>query len=439
MKDYKDYMDNISIDPAVKDKILYDTRPTRRRRASANRLLPKGLAAAAAVILIGIVWMIPGLLSNIREPEEAILLECATNNQHNTIHFNIADGFERLPRTLEDGAFVQTVSGDLFRAISPPRLERNIHATAYYLPDGTLSYVDVIFYDPLITNQPIPTRTMPRIWLARDTHHQGITFIYDGATIISHVNGAEVTAHMAPFQGEYFIFSAKFILDGLAYQITTTHTEEAGKLQIYDLVTRIMNYGPPDLSRLDNPRIPDIRRVSYASEEEARQDPTFGALMPITVPEGLNMDFAIVSYDHSHSMSLNWNDQNSDPVRMLSWHMSNLPCNYTIRWINEALEQNGAPFYWHGMIPYMGYELHDHGIQIASFRVHIFAEDDFTLENVQTHTANVESLVGTDCEATLSLIDFDIIAFGVLRGDIITSIYTNKNTMTIEEAFALFP
>lgn len=68
MKDYIEYMDNITPDPALKAKILKQTRLKKSSAASSRTFLGYvGLVATAAVLLFGILVM-PGALSNLRPP-----------------------------------------------------------------------------------------------------------------------------------------------------------------------------------------------------------------------------------------------------------------------------------------------------------------------------------------------------------------------------------
>jgi len=75
MKDYIEYMDKIEIDPALADKIIRkdtdENKLQRRKLARHARVLPQFAAGVAAMLLIGAIWAMPGLLSNLRDTADA--------------------------------------------------------------------------------------------------------------------------------------------------------------------------------------------------------------------------------------------------------------------------------------------------------------------------------------------------------------------------------
>jgi len=70
MKDYIDYMDNIEVDATLGDRVISGEGRRGRRVGKFVRLVPKLIAGCAAVLLIGAIWAIPGVLSNLRDGYE---------------------------------------------------------------------------------------------------------------------------------------------------------------------------------------------------------------------------------------------------------------------------------------------------------------------------------------------------------------------------------
>ncbi|MCL2528162.1 MAG: sortase [Defluviitaleaceae bacterium] len=66
MKDYIDYMDSIEADPALEERIAKGEARKTQRLVSYARFIPKVAVGFAAVLLIGAILAIPGLLSNLR-------------------------------------------------------------------------------------------------------------------------------------------------------------------------------------------------------------------------------------------------------------------------------------------------------------------------------------------------------------------------------------
>jgi len=72
MKDYNDYMDNVSVDPALGERVINQKRKKGRPVVGYGRVLQKALVGLAAVLLFGVIWAIPGLLGNLREPSSPL-------------------------------------------------------------------------------------------------------------------------------------------------------------------------------------------------------------------------------------------------------------------------------------------------------------------------------------------------------------------------------
>jgi hypothetical protein len=104
------------------------------------------------------------------------------------------------------------------------------------------------------------------------------------------VHGVEVTAFVHVSQWDDVFLRADFALehahlDTVFYRVTLSgYGLEEGKERMTEIINWLVVSGPPDLSILADPVIPELRN-ERPTLDEARQDPDFGAFLPVNIPE----------------------------------------------------------------------------------------------------------------------------------------------------------
>jgi len=152
------------------------------------------------------------------------------------------------------------------------------------------------------------------------------------------VNGTRVAVFMneALEEDDIVGFQADFVLDGFAYRINLSDTEEVGKLRIAETLDKVILGGSSGLTTLDNPVIPDILGSNALTLEDARLDPEFGEFVPLTIPRSFNFTFANrTTTAFENSLYLEWRKP-FDEEYLIDAHT---------RWLDErTLESDVLPF-----------------------------------------------------------------------------------------------
>ena len=324
---YKDYIDSVTVDPALYDRIKQTAEsPSRKGIVSFARLAPKALAGLAAVLLIGVIWAIPGLLRNMHgpyelgyEPGEYIVsgpLDLSTletdiwemhEPQDGILYFNAVESVNAMglpPRREMPSSFTRDLTEAQMSAVFPSQ-RTNTRAIAIYWPDGTLE--EVVYFSAI---PPIGSQYMlsarPMIVVAENRDGDLIIPTH-GESQISNIHGIEVVAYIAPGQGDYFVIAGHFVVDNLYYRVITLGaTENVGKARLNELVISIITGTPADLSVLAHPEIPEMRD-EWLTLEEAEHDPDFGAFLPVNVPRRFGFTSARRLIDQFNNfISMGW-------------------------------------------------------------------------------------------------------------------------------------
>ena len=361
MKDYNDYMDNISVDQELHNKII--NRVTKKPSVlGRNRLVFRyaGMVACVVILLLGI-WAIPGMFHNPAvnslsyqdgAPENSFLELMSLSGLN-------PESLPLHPLTFNTGAPMPIVFADRIVGAVYGLTDEQVNAvfpdfglplivTAQYSCEGSLIEVTavvstqimqvwdetflapvehIVFYYPSQATQ---------IRIGRDRLFdciclEAVLFPHE----ISYVYGVSVTAFMDEF-GEgadrRIEFRADFMLEDLAYRVSFEDRDrEAGKARLTEVVNRLILGGPADLSVVDNLVTPELR-FEWLDIDEARLDPDFGAFLPVNIPpEGFTPYFvnkAVTPRENSLSVHVS---------RCADWSTS------TIAWrISEATEDDLA-------------------------------------------------------------------------------------------------
>jgi len=134
---------------------------------------------------------------------------------------------------------------------------------------------------------------------------------------VSYVHGAAVTATISD---GYFVIDgqlarlyrvqADFMLGDIAYRVSYLSAgRETGKLRLTELVNQLILGGPADFAILADPAIPELRD-EVLPLEQARDDPDFGAYLPVNVPLDWEFNHARRSLNqHDNSLAANWDKE----------------------------------------------------------------------------------------------------------------------------------
>jgi len=319
MKDYKDYMDSISVDQRLHDKIV--ERVT-RKTAPQNRSHPifryAAVAACAVFVMMG-VWMLPGVWTQNNElplpvapPDMTTpMLPPAVHELHEVreLTFNPMPGEEFGGSRMMVPSFSHELTVEQYGAVFPG-LDPAFTATASYWLQPTSQIwwtqpidrvIGLIPPDPVITQvevSAVDSGGQARIRLARGQIFD-CYLLADRELQSSHVHGVEVVSTIDnryifdddDFTRMYYV-RADFMLGNIAYRVSYHNaSQQATKARVTELVNQLIIGGAADWSVLADPVIPELRDevmpLSYA-----RADPDFGAYLPVSVPAGFAFEHA---------------------------------------------------------------------------------------------------------------------------------------------------
>ena len=341
MKDYIEYMDSISVDTALHDKIMNKLQrksvPQRRKRLT---LRYAGLAACAVLLLFS-VWKIPGLFSNdlhdrqiaennpdhiispgTQHGNESIGTDVDDPNDPNSVahplyslSFNTGNSLIQADASWAFGCFDYDLTDEQVKVVFPG-LDLTIGATAFYGVDGKLITVTAVEsftagrMDHAVKVNDSYTRT--EIKLGEGQIIEDCVVVFEDTPQISDVYGIQVTAYMLDTGGiDTVYFQSEFMLDGIAYRISMYDNITDGQTRMTMLVNEIIKNGAADLSVLANPVIPD-QRFDELTLDAARLDPDFGSFIPMSVPNGFEFESSYrVVTTRENSLSAHWGKPNN--------------------------------------------------------------------------------------------------------------------------------
>jgi len=257
-KRYNDYMDNVSVDQKLHDKIIHQVNKKYKKRINFKYVFT-GMCAAVILLLVVIV-----------APFGRLQLNPPPINQE-TLHPLIFNKFDELrtEQPLSYFAYDLDLTPEQIKAIFP-NLGIEISATALYSRENHGLIVVYAGNDYVRINLR-----------EREYSHP---FFRNGNELIqtTEIYGIQVTAFTYEL-GEHAQVSAEFKLGEVFYQIGLTDIEEVAKNRLTEIVNKIIAGGEIDLSILANPDLSGFRN-DKVTLTEAYNDPDLGLFLPLNVP-----------------------------------------------------------------------------------------------------------------------------------------------------------
>ena len=293
MKDYRSYMDQVSVDQALHDKIM--NRLTQRpplRRMVLGRYAP---ICACAVLVFMSIWAFPNLFpsnqvnSPVIQPDDTSSPATAPSldaNEESALFFNRAEGSSEAKRAAIPGYFTQELTPDEIGTLlkSTPDMLKNylLKGHAGFSGQGILDDVTIVGKDA-DSGQEI------RIKMAKD-RSPAYTFRYADEPRVSEINDLPVTAGywQDPSGRVDTLYYALFTLNRTGYYIEITGENAEEELTM--LVNLIAAGTAADLGQITPDYIPAWRSEKLTLSQ-AQADPDFGAFVPKDMP-GFNFESA---------------------------------------------------------------------------------------------------------------------------------------------------
>jgi len=455
MKDYINYMDNITPDPALKGKILKRARSKQISTVNGRTFLSfAGIVATAAVLLLG-MWFMPGALNNLRNPaqdpatgwshslapgsgygsaitggtpydtglparnfpEDGIIIPERSFIPPSDLPYTpgiwrdpASDSREFYPREVEifdhgsprHSTAWMTFSHELTDAQLHsvfPTLGQDFDISAIYAYNGNLNEVFAFWYCP-------DTRHSVQIRVAEGGIMHPRQAWPDDDIQFSYIHGIRVT-FITSGADPFMLFAANFMLDDIAYCIIYSGESNEGRAQVDEIVDLLISGGAADLSVLADPVIPLLRNC-HLTLEEARQDTEYGAFLPTYVPAGLTLGLANRWVcQHSSYLLLSWNSYADTHLR---WMITRAEDHHHNRLVTandfESQERN------------MRFPVFDGEASRArrAFSIPVIAVEDLTLEMLESFAVWLDNHID-------NIPDWYVLfSFSVMYGDIVIEI-----------------
>ena len=451
MKDYIDYMDNITPDPALKAKILKKAK-SKPQANSRTFLGYAGLVATAAVLLLG-MWVMPGAIRNLRGPDAQVIDIVSQNNEIAQIMPNAPA--EIVPITPTDGSamaggapharhmleidpergiviperdlslphsygvtpppllnstswmtFAHQLTYDQFMQVFTS-LGTDFTATAIYSYNGQLLEVSAL---RLLANGQSIHITLN---ICEATHNATIdrmTHTPDSDVQVTYMHGVPVTTHYATAGLTFYM--AAFMLDNIGYTITIAGDPYGGQAQLTEISSILIANGTAGLSALANPEIPELRN-DHLTIEEAQADPKYGPFLPTSIPSNMTLNIAN-----------RWICQNGNFL-LLSWDG---PSHASLRWMITTTQSHHQDGITTSQLPLITPE----GEPTRAQRV--FSIPSVTIEDI---TPELLESIGLWIEGNNNTPGHHIFSFTVIYGDVVIEI--SSSMLTAEQLIDMLP
>jgi len=385
MKDYENYMNTITAPQGVYEKTM--TKLARKQQPNHRHTILKFTAAAAFAVVI----LLAGVLGHSLRDDSGI----TSGEPHSPLYYPLI--FNKVP--------------------SLPTSELRIAAFSSFVVELTQEQLASIFYgvdavDGMALHWEDGAGTLQHTMarFAPNEHLVKSIIIYPSINdspqiltpdpdehIISYVHGIPVRAIIFnyPHSGINSI-NVDFELEGQSYHVSGWIPSAGGevaiaaaKAQITELVNTLILNGPPDLSILANPEVPEMH-YEEMDINTARQDPYFGAFLPVTIPD----DFT----GAAHRM---------------------------VNWMGEVLFLD-----LHNMGEFISWNIRERSIHDITHPYHpLFTAEEITLDDIKS----TERL----SEGFRSIPPMITLGFGVLYDDIIVII--NTRGVTPQQIWGMLP
>ena len=333
MKGYDDNMNKITADPALHGKIMerLTEKPSNCRKKQS--VIRYAVITACVTVFALAAWLLPVFFSNPTiqngelgfsgpnmptDPYTAYVPLNEKQNENNEnltdnptppnfvspmfdlhgLTFNTAESMMSASLLPRPGYFDYDITSEQLRTIFPGLTAifnasesfyyQSFGAFAFYRPDGSLELAHLS--ESIIDHDMRVLQTDIRVseGMILDTT---VLFYSEDAAVYSYVHGVQVVAfmHISTWDGrapDSVFLRADFTLGGLNYRVTFSGDNLAeGEERITEIVNWLIVTGPADLSILADPNIPELRNEQLTIDQ-ARQDPDFGAFLPVSVLDG---------------------------------------------------------------------------------------------------------------------------------------------------------
>jgi len=439
MKAYKSYMDKVTIDPALQEKIIMETQKTPRVATSKNKAassLPGGSGsgihsrcsggiwgsaplrnktlrfteiAACAAALLFVIWILPSIFSNYA-PTNGLTYPTdpeTTTNLH-TMYTSVPPiipefvlhaltfrevgpmtSFSRalLPPGYFDYDLTEAQLNTIFPALNNIRSTKaydysTFGAAVAYRADGSLRYVSIGEFITAL-DPDVPVFANMGIVVGMGEIPGYVTLPYGGESIISYIHGIPVAAYVHTSEWGESFFLVDFTIDDINYHITLSGYNLAeGQERMTKMVNWLVVTGPADLSILLDPVIPELRNEELTLAQ-AQQDPDFGQFIPTSVPDGFIFSNAnrIITTRANHLTVSFMHDVPWQFRHTIMWSVA-VPTAHDLRHIvcvsdHQKYDVSLYPFPWAGTVPR---EYRDY------FHNPVFLANEISLETVQART-----------------------------------------------------
>ena len=261
-QDYRTYMDNMSVDTGLHNRIMNRLKHKPTPRAVMKRCIA---VVASAALLAACIWAIPLLL-----PQDSPLPpEIPTVNLIFNPTQSVASARKYIP-----GYFIQELTQDE-KALLGVEGSTTMKGFAGFSGEGILK--DVSFSSNTNTSTIILAKG-PIL----------LDYRFPGEPQVTDVNGVAVTAGHWTNNGET-LYYASFVHGSTGYHLELLGDE--GAMELTALVNKLIINEPADLSLIQPSYIPEW----YTHEltlNQAKADPSFGAYVPEQIPTGFRFDSA---------------------------------------------------------------------------------------------------------------------------------------------------
>ena len=403
MKKYKRYLDNISVDAELHERIMKRL-ASKPKPFHQRRIYRYAGMAACAVIMLVCVLTLPHLFNNsliddpVQYPTQYPIdppssVDISTTYPEYTLIFNVLGNAEMMSasRPVTHNEFSHELTEEQFSAVFPNLAISFDSVHAVYFQDGTLIDVRAFSSESLVQINVAEGRISPSMLVLFEEEPQA-----------SYVRGIAVTAIVS---GDYF--QAEFMLDNIGYHISFRGSKESGQIRMTELVNALIKNGAADLSVLADPVIPELRNETLRLEE-ARNDPDFGAFLPANIPSRFNFDSARRVIDQSaNGLFAVWSAYPT--FDNIFWSISKITAHDRERIVSvdnrEKFDLSLYPIPWAFSVPE----------ELREFVMNpVFLAEDLTLDVIRARTLSDERRG-----------DLQIVNFSALYGDVIITISAN--------------
>jgi len=272
-----------------------------------------GLVGVVCIaVLLLCIWMFPGLFNNpaLTNPlpsdpsgtgQQDPTNSLGANQQILTVTelcplvFNMAD-FYSMPTDFmwPIGSFTVNLNKEQLRAVLP-NLNLTLSAFVVYANNGSFlslrvnetQIIDGIEYPGTTYGASLQTEIQVGLIF------EDCIVVPQSVPEVSVVHETPVMVYMTPENPNYMRmrFRADFELDAVVYRVEIHDSVENGPGRLTEIVNTLILGGGANLDVLANPVIPELDTV-LLTLSSARLDPVFGQFVPLTIPDGYDLNIA---------------------------------------------------------------------------------------------------------------------------------------------------